>query len=265
MGKAMQRGFLLLAGWLSIQALGAQPADATVDEILARVQTNTGQFESSLPDFVCDETIHSQRFDNGVLAREVIAESHFTGLQRRSGNLSFTETREFVTINDKPAAKAGKVRKIPVFGGGFSSILDQTFSAGYAPLHDFKITGRETFNGRAAIGMEFSTKPDQHDLRARWNNKEMIQRDTGKAWIDEETRQVMRIERRYLNLPPEFSGMVVTVDYGPVSIEGKPFWMPRKVECHQSMKSGSRGEFTAEYRNYRKFDVASGIVYEPLP
>ena len=257
-------GFPLLAAWLSTQVLAAQTTPLTVKEILARVQTNTGQFERSLPDFVCDEKIDSQTIAHGVLAREAIAESHFTGLQKQNRRMTFTESREFVTINGKPAGKGQPLRGVFLFGGGFSSLLDQTFSAKFAPVHDYRITGEERFNDRAALVIEFATKPDQKLLQAAWKGTAMIQRDTGKAWIDLETLQVLRIERRFLNLPREWTGLVATVDYGPVSIDEKPFWMPLRVKADQTTKRGPEEVYTAEYRNYRKFDVASGIVYEPV-
>jgi hypothetical protein len=262
----MKPGFPLLAGWLSIQVLGAQTTVPTVEEILSRVQANTGQFEKSLPDFVCDEKVHSQRIEHGVVTHEAAAESHFTGLQRKSGRMSFTETREYVTIDGKPAAKSPRLSRVPLFGGGFSSLLDQTFSKRFAPLHDYRILGRERLGDRPALGIEFATKPGQDVLRMLFGKDDVrTQRDTGKAWIDEETLQVLRIERRFLNLPSSSAGMVATVDYGPVSIDGKPFWMPLRVKSEQTSKRGNQGEYTAEYTNYRKFDVASGIIYEPVP
>src|SRR5208283_1829745 len=105
--------------WLSIQALNAQTTPLTVKEILARVQTNTGQFERSLPDFVCGETVDSQTIAHGVLAREGIAESHFTGLQEQNRRMTFTESREFVTIDGKPAGKGQTLRGVLLSGGGF--------------------------------------------------------------------------------------------------------------------------------------------------
>ena len=261
----MKPELLLLAGWLSIAALGAQTTAPAVDEILARVQTNTGQFEAALPDFVCDEKIDSFVTAQGEMLREVVAESHFTGLQKRSGRLAFTETREYVTIDGKPAAKGQTPRKVLLFAGGFSSLLDQTFSAIFARFHDYRILGAETFGGRPALSIEFSTRPGQKAMSISWDEKAMIQRDTGKAWIDAETLQVLRIERRFLNIPPEYSGIVATVDYGPVSIDGRPFWMPLRVNLDQSLKDSGRRIYKAEYRNYRKFEVASGIVYQPGP
>jgi len=258
----MKRKFPLLAGWLSIQALGAQTAAPTVDQILARVQTNTGQFEQLLPDFTCDERIDTQNIEHGAVKREGIAESHFTGLQRRSGRMTFTESREFVTIDGKPAVKGRTLHRAFLFGGGFSSLLDETFSAKTVPLHDYNLAGRETVNGRAALVVEFATKPGQKALQADWGGKQMVQRDTGKAWIDLETTQVLRIERRFLNLPQKWTAFIATVDYGAVSIDGRPFWMPLRVMAECSTSDGTRRKYAAEYRNYRKFEVASGITYQ---
>ena len=261
----MKPGFLLLAGWLSVRALAAQTTVLTVDEILARVQTNTGQFEQSLPDFVCDEKIVSLKTERGVMTHEGASESHFTGLQKRSGRMTYTESREFVTINGRPAKPGAILYGAFLFSGGFSSLLDETFSAKFAPLHDFKIAGHGRWNDRAALVLEFATKPGQKLLGCVWDGEELIQRDAGKAWIDEGTIQVLRIERRFMNLPQAWRRLVATVDNGPVTIDGRPFWMPLRVKADQTGAGGAVRQFTAEYRNYRKFEVASWITYQPLP
>jgi len=261
----MKPEFLLLAGWLSIQALGAQTAAPTVDQILARVQTNTGQFEASLPDFTCDETIVARRIEHGVMARDGSAESHFTGLQKASGRMSFTESREYVTINGAPAVKGQRLGGAFLFEGAFSSLLDGTFSTRAALFHDYQIAGREKCNNRPALVIKFATKRGQSGLRAEWGGRTMVQRDRGTAWIDEETLQVLRIERRFMNLPPGWLGLVARVNYGAVTIDGKPFWMPIEVEAERSSIDNVSREYRAEYRNYRKFEVSSGISFQPQP
>lgn len=249
--------FLLLA-W--------QSPPATVDEILARVQTNTGEFEQSLPDFVCDEKVTSKGVHKGKLS-ETIVESHFVGLQKKNGNKSFTETREIVTIGGKPARRGQRMDAPFLFGGGFSSVLDLTFAAKNTASQTYKIVGEETLGGRPALVIEFATNEGQKDLFFDNGSRVVAENDTGKAWIDRDSFHVLRLERHYLNVPKGSTPIIATVEYGEVRIGGKPFWMPLAVHAEaDAYQIGSthaeNGEYAAIYTNYRKFDVSTGIVFD---
>jgi hypothetical protein len=252
---------LLLAGRLSSQSAISPRAVAPIDEILARVQTNTGQFAQSLPDFVCDEKVTSKAVKRSRPHRVVI-ESHFVGLQKTNGRMAYTETREIVTVNGSKAAKGQKFEGPFMFGGGFSSLLEHTFSSKSAPSHTYQITGEEMLGGRPALVIEFATKESQQELFLGFYGRGYIQKDTGKAWIDKETMQVMRLERRYLNVPKGETPIVASVEYGEVRIDGKPFWMPATVRAAQTAsKRWAKGEYLAAYTNYKKFQVSSEISF----
>lgn len=235
-----------------------QPA---IDEILARVQTNTGQFVQSLPDFVCDERVTSKAVRRGKQL-EVVIESHFVGLQKRAGRNSYTETREVVSINGEPAKKGQKTRGPFLFGGGFSSILEITFSARSIPSHTYKIAADEIVRGKQVIVVEFATREDQKDLYFDSFGKTRLQHDVGKAWLDKDSLQVLRLERHYLNVGEGQSPLISMVEYSNVRIGDKTFWMPSTVTATQSdSKKTSQAEYRAVYTNYRKFEVSSGIVF----
>jgi hypothetical protein len=249
--------FLLLA-W--------QSPPATVDEVLARIQTNTGEFEQSLPDFVCDEKVTSKGVHKGKLTERTV-ESHFVGLQKKNGNKSFTETREIVTIDGKPARRGQKMDAPFLFGGGFSSVLNLTFAAKNTESQTYKITGEEILEGRPALVIEFATKEGQKDLFFDNGSRVVAENDTGKAWFDKESLRILRLERHYLNVPKGSTPVIAEVEYGEVRIGDKPFWMPLTVRAEAAaFQIGSshaeNGLYLAVYSNYRKFDVSTGIVFE---
>jgi hypothetical protein len=245
---------MLLSGWASCHG-------QTVEEILARVQSNTGQFETSLPDFVCDEKVTSRDIEKNGLV-EVVIESHFAGLQKETRKLGFTEHREIVTLNGKPARKNQKFEGPFLFDGGFSAILHETFSAKNVPSQTYKIAGEEMLAGKPAIVIEFATREGQKELYITFYGKTLVQKDVGKAWVDKQTLQLLRLERHFLNVPKGESPILSTVEYGEVQIDGKSFWMPSVVRSEQAQLKGARsGEYRAEYTNYRKFEVSSGIVF----
>jgi hypothetical protein len=251
---------LVLAAWFIFPAW---PQTApTIDDILARVQANTGEFESSLPDFVCDERVTSRRITNGKVDRETITESHFAGVQQKTRGMNFSEKREVVSINGAPVSKGRGLSGPFIFGGGFSSVLNQTFSMKYVPFHNYKFAGSETLEDRPVIVIEFATKEGQDALWFDFGGKALVEKDTGKAWVDPQSMQLLRLERRYLNCPSGYGQLLAQVDYGSVSIAGKAFWMPKSVRAESGKKDSNRvATYLAEYSNYRRFDVSSGIKF----
>jgi hypothetical protein len=78
--------------------------------------------------------------------------------------------------------------------------------------------------------------------------------------------EVVRLERHDLNLPPTVHSLVISMEYAVVTIDGKPFWMPKtmraeNVETLRKSKPPADQLCIAEYSNYRKFDVSIGIKY----
>jgi hypothetical protein len=247
---------------MAAAAPNAQPQTPSIEEILARVQAGTGQFEKSLPDFVCDEKISSlARYGKKMI--EVTTLSHFTGVQKKSGPMNYTESRELISVDGR-AAQPGQELSGPIlFGGGFSSVLNETFSPRYAPIHSYRVAGERQFRGRTTLVVEFATRPGQTLLAQDIDGHRYLLNDTGVAWIDKETLRVLRLRRRYLNVPEGNSPAEATVDYSEVQIDGKPFWMPKTVRMTQGRsRTFQNGAYTAEYSNYRKFETSSAITFD---
>ncbi|HUA58256.1 MAG TPA: hypothetical protein VML19_05855 [Verrucomicrobiae bacterium] len=251
----MRLVIFFLAAWLP------QRAEPSVEEILAKIQTNTSQFLQSLPDFVCDETITSKAVIRGR-QRQYVNESHFVGRQQKQGRMTFTETREVISINGKAVPKNTRPQGPIFFGGGFSSVLHTTFGKDTVAAQTYKVASEEEFRGRPTLVIEFSTRPGQQDLRFDFDGKAYVENDRGKAWIDKESMRILRLEREYLNVPRRQSPMVATVEYGEAQIGGQAYWMPVTVTASQVKGStGDEEQYVAQYRNYRKFEAQSSIIY----
>ena len=55
-----------------------------------------------------------------------------------------------------------------------------------------------------------------------------------------------------------------SIDYAPVPLEGKSFWMPKTIESRAVPNGGGvTWSFVARYRNYHKLEVTSHIVGDP--
>lgn len=247
--------FVVLAAWPPWQ----QP-EPSINEILAKVHANTGEFVRSLPDFICDETITSRALVRGRL-RTFVNQSHFVGRQQQHGMFPFTETREVISINGKTVRPHTPLQGVLLFGGGFSSLLNETFGQPSAE-HTYRLAGEERIRDRSALVLEFATRDGQKTLSFDFYGKAYLERDTGEAWIDKQSLRVLRLERHYLNVPKGETPIVATVDYDEVRIGDQPFWMPVSVQAGQAKgRFGEQAQYLAEYRNYRKFEASSSIVY----
>jgi hypothetical protein len=246
--------------------LQAWQQPVTLDQVLKRVQENVAQFEVSLPDFVCTESITSSKLSGEIVSKETVIESTFVGIQKKDkgGKLEYIETRELTAVDGKKVSKGQKPKGPFLLGGGFSAILSTTFDVAMATYRNYRLEASESLGDKKVLVVAFSSKEGQTGIGAYLNKKTFLVIDSGKAWIDPESMQVVRLERDITNAPNPFPAWLMSVDYAPVSIGGKPVWMPKAVrsEIRRGGSDKADRRFTAEYTNYRKFDVSSGIVTE---
>ena len=77
----------------------------------------------------------------------------------------------------------------------------------------------------------------------------------GSIWIDQATRQVLRIDRRTTAMPDDFPIAIVQASYrfGYVGLAGKPYLLPQGGEFVQCLRgSGSCTKNVHEFRDYRR-------------
>lgn len=266
--RAVWRAAILAAGcFLPPPACGQ--AIPSVDEALARIRENVARFETSLPDFLCSERVTSRRVINGKTTAEVVSDSTIVGTLK-----GFIESREIAAVNGKKVSKAHNLKGPYIYLGGFSSMLILTFGSKWTAYHDYKIAGMETVDGRSLLAVEFTTREAQKELTQEFWHGGMLKtqrkalpcRDTGKAWVDPESMQVVRLQTSHLNLPDWVQSEKVSTDYAPVTIDGKPFWMPKStraedVEPSRNPKVPAYNTCIAQYANYRKFEASAAIRY----
>jgi hypothetical protein len=251
----------LLAVWFLLQV----PAVLPLDEVLASVSRNVNDFQDLLPDFVCDERITSTAYESGKIRKMKMVNSIFTAIQKPSyrldtGSLAFTENREITAIDRRSVRKGTKMPPLPVgMFGGFSSLLTMTFSPKTLDVHTYKLEQELDQNGRLVV--HFRTKENQQSLRSILNGEYLIDNDTGTAWIDVQKMQVVRLERDFLRLPRNVKWLRDSVDYGPVSIGGREFWLPHTMRSDaEAWDAKYTTTFLAEYTNCKKFVADIKIV-----
>ena len=261
--KALGALFLLLV--LPCRSSAQTSSLPSIDGVLARVSKNIQDFQDLLPDFVCTEKITSTRYEkNGLIAVKRVVDSTFTGLQKYDGNgHSYVELRTIEMVDGLPAYKGQDMPTLPFrYGGGFSSAVISTFTRESLESRTFKLAGTASIGAASTLLVEYATKNGQKKLMFESMGKKVVLKDTGKAWIDPASMQVLRLERHFLDFP-NFEKFSTLIDYGETEIGGKVFWMPKIVRADAI--DGTRKvpiAYLAEYSNCRRYTATLELKFE---
>jgi hypothetical protein len=233
----------------------------TLEEALARVRQNVRAFETQIPDFVCQEKITSRNVagKDGRVERETVIQSTFSGRQKHTAaslvtGTSFTEERRIETVNGEKWSGAAMPPGVFHISGGYSSLIVMIFGPQSEENYSFSLVdgaiGFATKNGKQKI----VEKDGLHSFKA-----------TGRAWFDPQTFEVLRIEEQIEPKGGELgSSLPVTVEYKPVRIGENQFYLPSRVSASARRNvsgKAERGEFVAEYSNYRKYGSSTTIQF----
>ncbi|MEW6729789.1 MAG: hypothetical protein AB1489_00495 [Acidobacteriota bacterium] len=228
--------------------------------LLAKLAARVDRFEHALPDFVTTETFIQESYKNGKLIEHNNTISLLAGRQLRvtRGNqveLSFKELRQVQSINGKLVKqKELKLEGIQV-GGAFSSILLAHFASRDQLDYLFELsTELHSLRGRPSYLLTFLSRPDHNGQYYLFNGKSYQSQQRGRAWIDAETTEPLRIEYYELNLPKGFKSMFYAVDYAPIELGEESFTLPiAAITEVEEDKLVSRARH--EYRDYKKFST----------
>jgi hypothetical protein len=254
-------------GFLS--ALCAQRASVpTLEEILQRIDANLNHYDAGVPSFFCDEHVVSQ-VEPGLRNQDTITDSVFR--LKRTPNPDHTttlvESREIKKVDGKPATSQdmdGPTLLSGAFEGGLAVVsLNQTACMNYALQRISRNRSTEPYV------LSFATV-----LTPRNSAECLLQENSkGRVFIDPASMQITHLELttpRHTIIPanpytsPVVGKRVVTVDYAPVLLGGKTFWMPSTITLRSTSGSGSFHpivwSFQATYRNYHKLEVTSRIL-----
>jgi len=257
-----------LAGAIAPLSLPAQPP--SLEEIVARLQANLDAYETSIPSFLCDEHLDSEVHQFGARGAsaqnfQTIADSVFRlRRQPEPGRQAYVlnESRDPKVIDGKPAE--GHELDPPLmiqgaFSGGFAFV-----STDEQKCMSYKI---ERLKPNQPFIIHFETLPDST------SSPDCILREagSGRVFIDPASMEIERVEitvPHHVVHPAQDNGVpapaivtrwTVQVDYAPVVLDNRTFWLPKKI-ASTSANSLVEWTFNASYRNYHKLEVRSRIV-----
>jgi hypothetical protein len=205
---------------------------------------------------------------DGAVEKETVIESTFGGRQDRSalsklGGLSFKEDRRIETVNGAQWKEKTMPKGVFLLGGGYSSILAMVFGSKGEANYSYSLAGPDKGGAEPAYVVAFATRNNKQKIKGKDGSRSF--QAEGRAWFDPATFEVIRLEERIL---PEGSdpadALPVTVEYRPVQIGENQFRMPVRVAAAARRTvagKAERGEYVAEYNDYRKYGASSTIQY----
>jgi len=166
-----------------------------------------------------------------------------------------------IKINGKPTKKS-PTETGTWSTGEFGTLLQSVFNPGSDT--EFRRRGREKMDGIDCWIYDFSISRDGTRWLINTGGQRYYPAYKGSVWIDQRTYRVLRLEQKAINLPPGFPADVAetSVDFRQISIGGKPFHLPVEAVALTCERGTSIcGRNTIAFRDYRKFDVESGIAF----
>lgn len=257
----------VLLGFSSVLA-AQQPGAPTLNEILERLEANLNHFDSSVPSFFCDEHVLSH-VASVQGDRNTVTESTFR-LQRKLNadhTTELVESREIKSVDGK-APTSQDIEGPSLLKGAFEGALD-VVSPNQAKCMRYKLQPIKSKYPEKPYSIRFATDESAADSAACI----LHEKSTGEVLVDPASMQVTHVEittPHHTIIPgggyvkPVIGKRVLMVDYAPVELDGKTFWMPAAITMHATSGTGTyrltNWSFQATYKNYHRMEVKSRIL-----
>ena len=254
---------LLLATCLGAQ----QPNSLTLESVLERLEANLNDYDTRVPSFFCDEHVVSRK-SPGPRTQDTVTDSVFRlrRITNRDGTSALDESREVKVVNGH-RAESQELTGPSIVSGAFEGGLAVVSLSQQECMRYTLERGRKAPAGSYVV--QFETLPHPRDA----SKCLLTEPSKGEAVVDAATMQIAHLalrvphhvisegEMRREKVKAEW---LLSVDYAPVTLEGRTFWMPSVIESHNTVGAGTFHpvvwSYTASYRNYHKLEVSSRIV-----
>jgi len=162
------------------------------------------------------------------------------------------------------AAEAKRLRRQAERRRKEEEVVDELFR-----IYDIAIAGRETLDDRGAILVTFTPRAG---VTPSNRSGKILQKFSGRAWVDEEDLQVVRADAELLDTFSYGLGVLARLYKGATAsftrrkINGE-VWLPAEARftghARLLLFKGLRLDSVSQYSDYKKFDVATESAIEP--
>ena len=223
------------------------------DPIIEEVRQKVKDYVDGMPDFICTQEVQRSMDFDGSGAWQRIDELRY----------ELTYNRKHETYKPMPVNGLLSPRNINNSGGAssageFASTLDNLFDPATEAV--FKPAGKEKLGTHQTLIYDYRVTQQKSKLDVRiGDDAPFIAGYAGSVWIDEKTKDVLRIEQAIENPPAQYRTFTgdKTIDYEMVKLRGveAEVLLPIRAEVmmlNRAQKSYSRNLISFKF--YRKFE-----------
>jgi len=247
--------------WLVGGVWAQQPVDPAVEAVLKQLQAHLEEYRGTVPDIFCSEHVVSS-IETRRTHSQTVTDSSFRLRKTKhdDGSVEFEESRTVVAVDGK-----APIQKTETLSG--PAILSGVFSDGlHVVAHEVEgcyvytlIPPRE---GHPKDKMVVRFKEAARDVRPY--GCPPFEGTWGEATIDPVSMRVVRLEKTTPD-PQKVRDQTAmwkwTVEYAPVTLGGKTFWMPKTIRSTSRTEGGDYvWSFDGSYRDYHLFRAETKIV-----
>jgi len=241
---------------LPAAALAQTASSPTLDDVLQQLDKNLHRYDAQVPDFFCNEHVVSS-LTYGHKSQSSVNDSVFR-LKRvtHPGSAATLEESREAKGTDGAPVEGKQIQGPTILSGVFSGGLDLV-SLSQRSCMSYALAPAKR-DESYVVG--FATKPGKHA------NCLFTEESSGRVFIDPATMQVKRMELivpHHTILPQTVGVWRIQIDYAPVLLDGRTFWMPATIiSTAVSTYDDYETEwaFNAAYSNYHKLEVTSRIL-----
>ncbi|MGH9367537.1 MAG: hypothetical protein ACRD3M_07675, partial [Thermoanaerobaculia bacterium] len=137
-------------------------------------------------------------------------------------------------------------------------------------MDEIEVVGREVLDGRSTILVKFRPRPG---FRPRTKGGKVLQKLAGQAWIDEEDKELVRIDAELLDALGVGPGGVFRLQKGARAFFERrrvndEIWLPAEARFVGAAKvllfALGRLNARSSYSDYRKFRVSTSTEISPI-
>jgi hypothetical protein len=258
-------GHSLVADSFSVVQAAVNPASTkpaaplpAADPIIEKAREGAKTLVLQLPNFLCTEEV--KRYRNGPKHKQWLFEDTLSAEVIYSGRTG--EDYRDVRVNGKSTTKQWMELSGDVSTGEFGSLLRSLLSTRST---EFKFKQNDKTNGSPAREYSFLVARAESDWMIMSDYQFIIPAYSGQLWFDQDSNQVLRIERRAEDIPSAFpiSSIETEVTFGLVHLSpSESYVLPLHAETKACVReNGECRRKTIDFRNYKKFSGESKIIY----
>jgi hypothetical protein len=236
----------------------APPSAADRARIVEEVRRNALSYTDGLPNYICRQVTKRRVDPTGT--------GSWRDVDTIVEQLSFFDKKEsykVVMVNDTPVTNNLPHEQLggATSSGEFGSVLRAIFEGESGTEMEWERWA--TLRGRAQHVFRFETGRPVYTIRHADSRRTVMARVRGLAFVDRETRMVMRIYYECVDIPADFPirGVALDQDYDFADVGGQRFLLPLRSNVRSRQAGyGSWNEVT--FGGYRKFAADATITFE---